>query len=59
MKAVGAYNGGTLNPNLAYASSVSKIAHYVRRMVINAVALELETGDSPPAPAQPAAKTKE
>lgn len=59
MKAVGAYNGGTLNPNLAYASSVSKIAHYVRRMVINAVAFELETDRSQPTPAHPAAKTDE
>ncbi len=59
MKAVGAYNGGTLNPNMAYASSVSKIAHYVRRMVINAVALELDTDRSQPAPAHQAAKIDE
>jgi hypothetical protein len=42
MKAVGAYNGGTLNPNPAYADSVRAIANYVRRMVVNAVAIEAE-----------------
>jgi hypothetical protein len=50
MKAVGAYNGGTLQPNLEYANSVRLIAQYVRRMVVHAAATQAATGK--PAEAQ-------
>jgi hypothetical protein len=47
MKAVGAYNGGTLKPNLDYADSVRLIAEYVRRMVVHAVTAEEEVTARP------------
>lgn len=37
MKAVGAYNGGADNPNLAYAHSVHRIEQYARRVIVHAV----------------------
>jgi hypothetical protein len=50
LKAVGAYNGGTINPNLAYADSVRGIAEYVRRTVADAVVLESPPRASPGRP---------
>jgi hypothetical protein len=47
MEAVGAYNGGTLDPNPAYAASVHQIADYLRRAVVNAVALDSAPRKSP------------
>jgi hypothetical protein len=43
-QAVGAYNGGAENPNLAYAESVRTIAQYAHRVIANAA--RVETGGS-------------
>ena len=39
-KAIGAYNGGTRNPNPAYASGVKTVALYARRVIGNATLLD-------------------
>jgi hypothetical protein len=53
-KAIGAYNGGTVTPNLRYALAVTSIAEYARRILEHASGLTAtgqETMDSlPPAP---------
>lgn len=39
MLAVGGYNGGPNNPNLAYADSVRRIARYAQRVIYHAVVI--------------------
>jgi hypothetical protein len=42
-KAIGAYNGGTVNPNPHYAMGVTGIAEYARRVLEHAPALRAQT----------------
>ncbi len=54
-QAVGAYNGGSQNPNPDYARSVHAIAQYARRMVGDAAAMSVPPQDSPETPSAPSA----